>query len=152
MPLSQASGPVPALASLYEHVMNDFKKFIRAIPSEQITKELNPNLPTDFRSIANTIRHVVFSGYQYANYIRIHDNRKDEWPEIRIGNREEAIAELDKMFALTLNTFEGIIKYTDDQLLHTIIKTSWSTYDLEALIEHAIVHVMRHQRQIGNWL
>ncbi len=37
---------------------------------------------------------------------------------------------------------------TDKELLNTIIKTSWTTYDLEALIEHSIVHVLRHRLQI----
>jgi hypothetical protein len=34
------------------------------------------------------------------------------------------------------------------ELKNTIIKTSWTTYDLEAIIEHAIVHVLRHRLQI----
>jgi hypothetical protein len=37
---------------------------------------------------------------------------------------------------------------TYDALMNTVIKTSWTTYDLEAIIEHAIVHILRHRLQI----
>ena len=52
------------------------------------------------------------------------------------------------MFKYTVDTFEDKWLLTDKELLNTIIKTSWTTYDLEAIIEHAIVHVLRHRRQI----
>ena len=144
------SGPVPALTSIYSQVIEELKELLHSIPEEQITKVLKQDAPEDFRSVSSIIKHVVYSGYQYANYIRLHVGLKDEWPEIMIGNKNEALSEIDKMFSFTLSTCENIRHYTDDQLLSTIIKTSWSTYDMEALLEHAIVHIMRHARQIRN--
>ena len=47
-----------------------------------------------------------------------------------------------------LKLFKTNGSLTDEELLNTIIKTSWTTYDLEALIEHSIVHILRHRLQI----
>lgn len=52
------------------------------------------------------------------------------------------------MFEYTVETFEGKWLLTDDELMNTIIITSWTAYDLGAFIEHAIVHVLRHRLQI----
>lgn len=52
------------------------------------------------------------------------------------------------MFEYTVKTFEDKLLLTDDELLNTIIKTSWTTNALEAIIEHAIVHILRHRLQI----
>ena len=61
---------------------------------------------------------------------------------------EQGIAELEKMFEYTVETFEDKWHLTYGELMNTIIKTSWSTYDLEAITEHAIVHILRHRLQI----
>ena len=52
------------------------------------------------------------------------------------------------MFEYTVETFEDKWHLTYGELMNTIIKTSWSTYDLEAITEHAIVHILRHRLQI----
>lgn len=53
------------------------------------------------------------------------------------------------MLAYTLATFEGRWEYPSADIRNTVMRTSWQvTYDLEQMLEHAIVHVMRHRRQI----
>jgi len=58
------------------------------------------------------------------------------------------LSELDKMFLYHIATYENKWLMTDDEMMKAIIKTSWTTYDLEAIIEHAIVHILRHRLQI----
>ena len=58
------------------------------------------------------------------------------------------MVELDKMFLYNVQTFEDKWLMSDEQMMKTIIKTSWTTYDLEAIIEHSIVHILRHRLQI----
>ena len=72
--------------------------------------------------------------------------------EIDINSIHDALLNLDKMFQYTVDTFEDKWLLTDDDLLNTIIKTSWTTYDLEAIIEHSIVHILRHRLQIEKLL
>ena len=69
-------------------------------------------------------------------------------PKIEIEKTEQGISELEKMFEYTVETFEDKWHLTYDELMSTIIKTSWTTYDLEAITEHAIVHILRHRLQI----
>jgi hypothetical protein len=52
------------------------------------------------------------------------------------------------MFEYTVETFEDKWLLTYDELMKIRIKTSWTTYDLEAIIEHGIVHILRHRLQI----
>jgi chromosomal replication initiation ATPase DnaA len=57
---------------------------------------------------------------------------------------------LTDLFAFTENIFkemkDGELEQTDDTLK---IKTGWGQlYDIEQLAEHAIVHILRHRRQI----
>jgi len=65
-----------------------------------------------------------------------------------LNSIKDAITELDKMFEYHVATFENKWLMTDDEMMQTNIKTSWTTYDLEAIIEHAIVHILRHRLQI----
>jgi len=102
----------------------------------------------DFQSVRNIVLHIVNSGYVYANHIRKRFENVITNKEVKIDSVEEAIHHLDLMFQYTVDTFEDKWLLTDDELLNTIIKTSWSTYDLEAIIEHAIVHILRHRLQI----
>jgi hypothetical protein len=42
---------------------------------------------------------------------------------------------------------------SDEEIVGTVIRSSWGVvYDLEQLLEHAIVHVLRHRRQIEKFI
>ena len=99
------------------------------------------------------MNHVVRAGYGYANYIRDalstnampNEDRKIEQPKIG--------GEIDKMFASTTEIFESERNITDDEMENIYFKTRWEvTYNIDQLLEHAIVHVLRHRRQIQKFL
>jgi uncharacterized damage-inducible protein DinB len=140
-------GPIGGLADEYEKVLVEFKNVVGAISNDRFVAA-DMTLEADFQSIRNIVSHVVNSGYSYANYIRRRFNNEWVKTEVYFENTSDAIAAIDKMFAYTLATFEDKYHLSDDDLMNTIIKTSWTTYDLEAIIEHAIVHILRHRRQI----
>ncbi|MBP7514122.1 MAG: hypothetical protein KA791_06220 [Flavobacteriales bacterium] len=48
--------------------------------------------------------------------------------------------------------FEGEWVFAAERMLSELICTSGTTYDLEALIEHAIVHVIRHRLRLEKLL
>ena len=52
------------------------------------------------------------------------------------------------MFSRTPLMFEGKWSFMHEWMRSTLKRTSWMTCDLEALVEHAIVHVMRHRLQL----
>jgi uncharacterized damage-inducible protein DinB len=136
---SYRPGPVGSLADVYETTLTEFKRFLSVIPEDRFAEILNPGVEEDFRSVRNIVAHVVRSGYVYADHIRKRFGEKSGQHDFSIDAVAGGIAELEKMFHYTLDTLEGKWHLTDDDLL-------------EALLEHAIVHVMRHRRQIGKLL
>jgi uncharacterized damage-inducible protein DinB len=107
----------------------------------------------DCRSIQTVVGHVVGSGYAYADYIRKALGIGISSPERRLYERSEVDVELPRMLAYLAATLDGRWRMTDDEITAVKMVTRWgSTYDLEQLLEHAIVHVLRHRRQIERFL
>ncbi len=141
-------GAIGALTDEYEKALNELKALLLQIPDDTFKKVYNEKTDIDFQSVRNIVLHIINSGYVYANHIRKRFGDSYVIPKIEIIKTEEGISGLDEMFEYTVETFEDKWHLTDDELLNTIIKTSWTTYDLEAIIEHAIVHILRHRLQI----
>ena len=141
-------GAIGALTDEYEKALEELKALLKNITSENFKEIKNDSVQEDFQSVRNIVLHIVNSGYVYANHIRKRFENTITNKEVKIDTVEEAFHHLDLMFQYTVDTFEDKWLLTDDELLNTIIKTSWSTYDLEAIIEHAIVHILRHRLQI----
>lgn len=141
-------GAIGALTDEYEKALEELKTLLIKIPDAEFKKVYNEDTDTDFQAVANLVLHIVSSGYVYANHIRKRFGNSYMVPVIDITKTEQGIVELNRMFEYTVETFEDKWLLTDDELLNTIIKTSWTTYDLEAIIEHAIVHILRHRLQI----
>ena len=141
-------GAIGALTDEYEKALEELKALLKNITIENFREIKNDGVREDFQSVRNIVLHIVNSGYVYANHIRKRFENVITNKEVKIDSVEEAIHHLDLMFQYTVDTFEDKWLLTDDELLNTIIKTSWSTYDLEAIIEHAIVHILRHRLQI----
>jgi len=145
-------GAIGAMTDEYEKALNELKSILIEIPETKFIKVIDSSVDPKFQSVKNIVSHIITAGYSYANYIRHRFGEKVSEINHSISNPREANDELNKMFIYTTETFEGKWHLTDSELLSTIIKTSWSTYDLEALIEHAIVHILRHRLQIQKLL
>jgi uncharacterized damage-inducible protein DinB len=142
-------GAIGAMTDEYEKALDELKAILIEIDDERFVKINDSGVAEDFLSVRNIVLHMVRSGYAYANYIRKSFGNKERLrPEIEFDSAANATIALDNMFAYTVATFENRWLMTDDEMMATIIKTSWTTYDLEAIIEHAIVHILRHRLQI----
>ena len=57
------------------------------------------------------------------------------------------------MLEYTAQTLEGRWEMTDEEIERITMPTGWGvTYNLEQLLEHAIVHILRHRRQIEKFV
>lgn len=148
MSVAFRKGAIGALTDEYEKALLELKSVLRTIADKDFVKVHQPDLDVDFQSARNIVVHMVRSGFTYANYIRKSFDEERIRTEIAFETVSDAMTNLDNMFAYTVETFEGKWLMSDDQMMQTIIKTSWTTYDLEAIIEHAIVHILRHRLQI----
>ena len=105
------------------------------------------------RSIQTVVNHVVQSGYAYANYLRVAFGVEGSRPEVPLGTRSEVAGQLAAMLAYTVATLDGRWQMPYDEIFAIQIRSRWGpAYDLEQLLEHAIVHVLRHRRQIERFL
>ncbi|TDD98765.1 DinB family protein [Flavobacterium cellulosilyticum] len=140
-------GAIGAMTDEYEKALLELKTVLQTISNDRFLVK-DDSKETDFKSIRNITLHIVNSGYVYSNYIRKSFGKKIKLNEIEINSVEEALYHLDKMFQYKIDTFENKWLLSDEEMMKTRIHTSWTKYDLEAIIEHSIVHILRHRLQI----
>ncbi len=150
-------GTVGAILDEYALVINDLKKTIKKISSEDLKKIVDPNTrDTNCRTIQGILSHVVICGYYYV--IRIlknkYPNKEFVFPKMvlldKISDYNKA---LDEMYEFT----EKNIINLKEREMRTVnpgkmIKTGWGWYDYEQILEHGIVHISRHRRQIKKFM
>lgn len=141
-------GAIGALIDEYEKALGELKSLLLGLSDQQFCLINDHQVAQDFKSAKDIVTHIIRSGYNYANYIRGRFGKTALIRKVEIDCLAGSILELDEMFSYTVDTFQDKWLMTDEQILNTLIKTSWSVYDLEGLIEHAIVHVLRHRLQI----
>ncbi len=95
--------------------------------------------------------HIVQSGYTYVVEARRWLGEETQYKEkVFLGSINEYIITLKKMFKFNEQFFEDypkLILWEYD--LNKKIHARWGQrYDIEQLFEHAIVHILRHRRQI----
>ncbi|PKB18209.1 DinB family protein [Flavobacterium sp. 5] len=143
---------VGALLDIYEQMILDLKKVIEDIPDNVLPIVFNQHTTNeDCKSIQAILSHVVNAGYGYATSINNIKGHTIKQPDKTFRNTiKEYLIDLDNVFAFTQNVFSNIkdseLEQNDNSLKIKI--GSGQLYDIEQLTEHAIVHVLRHKRQI----
>lgn len=149
-------GAIGALMDEYERAATELKSIVENIGAEDYTRIVDTETrDEDCRSIQTMMNHVVHAGYSYANAVRRkfaipHEPLGDERPQIppsEIGD------EIDKFLAYTAETLDGKWEMSYEEMDETVItrKRNFSE-SIEQLLEHAIVHILRHRRQIDKFL
>lgn len=150
------NGAVGALMDEYERAASELKNILMEISQADFIKIVDPETANPAcRSIQTIMNHVVRAGYGYANYIRKQFN--DPWIERKVDYNldtpQVACAELDQMLVYTLVTLEGKWDLSFEAIMGNKMRTTWGEdYNFEQLMEHAIVHILRHRRQIERFL
>lgn len=146
------TGPLGALLDEYERAIIHYQQVILTLTDEQFNAIVDTQTADpDCVSVESITRHVINSGYGYATYIRhqygdepIVHNRNYALP-----NAQTACTLLNQMFQFNVQTLQNKMDITDDVIFQNIMHVSWGQkYDMEQLLEHAIVHVLRHRRQV----
>ena len=145
---------IKALFNEYKRAAKDYKELLNSIsPFDYSAVKDEETKDKACQSIKSITSHVVRAGFTYANYINEVSDK--EWIEYdsEILNTNSAIVEIDKMLDYTENTLSKIASKSNEDLEKFSFKTRWDvTYDFEQLMEHAIVHILRHRRQVENML
>ncbi len=145
-------GAIGSILDEYERAISNFKSVLKNIDAEDY-KRIVEGESEHCHSIEVITNHVVRAGYGYSNYIR------DALSLVSLPIADEKIlqneifTEIDKMMAYSNELFEARTSITDEQMENVYFKTRWGVrYNIDQLMEHAIVHVLRHRRQIEKFL
>jgi hypothetical protein len=150
------SGAVGALLDEYEKALRELSRLVEPLEKATLTAVADPyTSDEDCRSIQTVLAHVVRSGFCYAMNIRKKQGEHQEYPaRVFRDNATEFVADLEGMFHFTEQAFSDY----PDLPLETVdpdekMLLPWGqVYDTEQLLEHAIVHILRHRRQIERFL
>ena len=141
-------GPIGSLTDEYEKALAEYKEVLQAVTPAQYKEIVLPG-DQHIKSIRNIAEHVVNSGYGYANYFRNYFHAKTiPAPTPKCPTVQSAIKDTDAMWKYTLDTLVFKQNMSDLEMDDTLIRTSWTIYNAEALWEHAVMHIHRHRRQI----
>jgi hypothetical protein len=154
MAKSYRQGAVGALMDEYERASEELIHVLESISDEEFERIRDTQTQDeDCRSIQTIMTHVIRAGYGYAGYMRTHWKKEPviRWSEA--VRRADTPAEMRKMLAYMVETLDGHGTMTDAESNEMKMTVRWGPiYDFEQLFEHAIVHVLRHRRQIERFL
>lgn len=147
-------GAMGALMDEYERAIRELSQVIGGLKQDVFDQVRDSATPDeDCRSIRTVIRHVVNSGYGYVGYLRSALNLDYRRPDFQIDSPADGIRHLAAMTACTASTFDNNWAIPDDVIESATIQSRWGpVFNLEQMFEHAIVHVLRHRRQIERFL
>jgi uncharacterized damage-inducible protein DinB len=148
-------GPCGALMDLYAGAAEDFCRELERVSGDDFRRPVESPDP-DTRSIRALAAHVVSAARRYADYIRQarglpHQDRF----ELAAGALA-APADVRPLLAAALRytegALDGLYDAGEEALAAIRFEVRWGpTYDPEMLLEHAIVHLLRHRRQLERW-
>jgi uncharacterized damage-inducible protein DinB len=145
-------GAAGSMMDEYERAAFELKALVQNVPAADYARIIEGE-SKHCHSIEVIMNHVVRSGYGYSKYIRdalsipVLPVEERRIPQAEIGR------EIDKMLAYTAEIFESRAETIEDELENVFFKTRWGViYNIDQLFEHAIVHVLRHRRQIEKFL
>lgn len=150
-PLTGARG---ALLDEYERAIEELKRAIADVDDAALTFVLYPeDDDPNCRSIASILEHVVRAGHLYPTFIR---RKRAGDPSLTPPTRSGPVtaaafsAALDEVFQHTVAVLSTV---PEDEMslkaLDQLVVAPWGQrFDYDQLMEHAIVHILRHRRQI----
>ncbi len=150
------NGAIGALLDEYERSIHELKSLLMTISDTDLATIVdNETNDEDCRSIQSIMAHVIRAGYVYVIVVRKHLGENLAYPErIHLGSGAAFCAALDEMFRYNVQLFSDYPNLEIEEYDNTKkIVVSWGqSYDVEQLFEHAIVHILRHRRQIERFL
>lgn len=149
-------GAIGALMDEYERAVIELQNLLQSIDTKTYTKIIDKQTKdADCRSIQTIMNHVVRAGFGYATLIRqkFKEPYKERQQYYPVDTPLLAIAELHNVLAYTEETLSNKWNFSWRKIRSNVIHSSWGQdFDIDQLLEHAIVHILRHRRQIEKML
>lgn len=150
------SGAIGAMMDEYERATGELIPIIESLDEQTYVAVLDlQTKDSDCSSIKTIMNHVVRAGYTYANYIRreFGEEMTDRIEDHQLESVASVALAVDKMMTFTIAALEGKWELSEEELAKRKFTSGWGQeYDIEQILEHAIVHILRHRRQIERLL
>lgn len=150
------NGAVGAMLDEYEKALNELVEVVSGISVEEITAVVDAETDdADCWSIQTILTHVVRAGYTYTVEIRKYMGERLAYPENEtLPSPDAYIKAMKEMFVYCEQLFMDYpnLPIEEDVPEKKMLVRWGQRYDVEQLMEHAIVHVLRHRRQIERYL
>lgn len=154
--LFRNKGAIGALLDEYEKAIHELEAVVADLSQEELIQIVDQETKDpECRSVQTILTHVVRAGYNYGVAIRKSLGECIEFYQSSTFNSaQEYQNELRKMFLFNEQLFRDYptIKLEEFDADKKIVTRWGQQYDVEQLIEHAIVHILRHRRQIERFL
>lgn len=152
----RTNGAIGALLDEYQKSIVELQSIIENVTEQQlITIADTETEDRDCRSIQTILTHVLRSGYYYATVVRQSLGEDvDHIDEQILKNIGAYSTALNEMFTYNEQLFEDYpqMEIEENETTKKILTRWGQTYDPEQMFEHAIVHILRHRRQIERFL
>jgi hypothetical protein len=148
------TGPVGALMDEYERAVGELIRVLEPLADDDYERICDTDTKDeDCRSVQTIMTHVVRAGFGYAGMLR------DAWGIERVVRSSDPLPRaavataLRGMLDYMIETLGGKWSMSEEEATSMEIRARWGpVYDFEQLFEHAIVHILRHRRQIERFL
>jgi uncharacterized damage-inducible protein DinB len=151
---SDYSGSLRAVLDEYARAIRDYETVLRGLPSDRYTARTALS-DEHYACVRDIAAHVVGAAYSYADHIQRALDRNEEPPPRRaidVATPADAINGVWAAFDQMVEVLRRIKDWSDDQQGELRFVTRWKQpYDIEQMLEHAIVHILRHRRQLERW-
>lgn len=150
------NGAVGALLDEYERALMDLKRVLSTVTQAELVTIVDAETTDeDCHSIQTILTHVVTAGYFYAIEVRTKQGEVLIKPDKeKLSSVPAYVQALDAMFAYNVQLFEDYTNLSMDNIAleRKVVFRSGQIFDYEQIFEHAIVHILRHRRQIERFL
>lgn len=105
-----------------------------------------------YRSLESIMLHVLEAAYEHMIWIcrdlGLPDPGLDEPPREAVIERQ-----LDDYLEHLLDRWPGPLTNLDEERFREEVTADWGeTFTVEALVEHTVMHALRHELQLAEWL
>lgn len=150
------NGAKGALLDEYERAVQELKNLLSEVSKVELIAIADSETDDlDCISIQSILTHVISASYNYVVEIRRSQGENlEKKPKVILDSIPAYIQGLEAAFSFNVSLFDHYpnLKLEENDPRKKM-KVSWGqSYDTEQLLEHAIVHILRHRRQIERFL
>jgi len=151
--LTKRPGALGALMDLYEQeaglLLETIKEKMPAGDWEVIKDTETKD--DDCKSYQTICQHIIEAAKYYIDWLQKAENPNYETKEIKVSLTQKSDFEpqLRAVLKQQATYFENRWSMSDEEIEAIKVKTGWGfILDADTLLEHAVMHIMRHHRQI----